>query len=1089
MSQHEGMRPEGGEEPTEPLVDPRAPWEELIEDPAAPRKLLAVLFTDIVGSTELATALGDKRWRELLEQHDSAVRAQITRFGGREVDTAGDAFFATFELPVRAVDCALESMRAVRRLGLRIRAGVHMGECVVSDGKVRGVSVHIGARVAAKARGNELLVSSTVRDILVGAGLKFLDRGEQTLKGVDGRWRLHAVEPRERDNEADLPPLLELEIAKSPLPWWKRRRVVVAAATALAVLIGAVAFTITRGGGLSSVPADSVAVIDAGSATVERSVPVRRRPVGVVTTPEGVWITNSIDGSVTWLKDEGSTETIGVGSGPIEVALGRNVIWVANANGQTVSRVSPQTGAIVGEPIATGNGLSDIAFGAGALWIANSVDGTVWRVDPASSEVTKRTTVGPTLRGLAVTRDQVWVTSEAAGTVSRLDPRSGAILAVVRVGNGPRAVAIGRRDVWVANAFDGTVSQVDPRTRSVRRTVRVGEGPRAIAIAGGKIFVANELDGTVSVIEQGGAVRTIVLRNAPMGLAADGDRVWVTVRGGISQYQGGTLRFTTAGDIPSGGGLGVPSIDPHLHPYSTTGLIVSGAAFDGLIGFKKLGGVEGSELVANLAEEIRPPTDGGKTYSFTLRENLRYSDGKPVRASHVRTSFERILRGEGFGGLFVRSLVGSDGCEPQKPCDLSAGVVTDDDARTVVLRLKRPIADFPFMLAHPFLSILPPSVPPTDAKFTPIAGTGPYRVAATKGDVSRGEVILERNRHFRSRGSVQPGGYPDRIELRWGGQPEDNIRAVKEGRADVTDAPGSLASGVDELMNEAPAQVHLHDLPAVIFGILNTRVPPFNDVRARQALNLAIDRRAIARVAPRLGEVSCQSLPKNVVGYKPYCPYTRSVTASGTWTGPDLDKARDLVRQSGTVGQHVTVWLDSEPGFQADAQRQVAPHYLRALEALGYRARTALIPGDYIDPLSDPSSRHQIALSGWLSDYPAASSFALPLSVCTDTFERLTGQKAKPDNSWFNLGRFCSRDIDAKVERALGLPYDDVEAQREAWAEIDRLVTDAAPRVPMAAFVGVLFVSKRVGNVFGHAVYGVLVSQMWVAEEPKATPT
>ncbi|MEX2557559.1 MAG: adenylate/guanylate cyclase domain-containing protein, partial [Actinomycetota bacterium] len=111
----EGEGPSPREEEIADLADPRAPWEKLVEDPAAPRAMLAVMFTDIIGSTELATSLGDKRWRELLEQHDAAIRTQIARFDGREVDTAGDAFFATFGLAVRAVDCALESARAVRR--------------------------------------------------------------------------------------------------------------------------------------------------------------------------------------------------------------------------------------------------------------------------------------------------------------------------------------------------------------------------------------------------------------------------------------------------------------------------------------------------------------------------------------------------------------------------------------------------------------------------------------------------------------------------------------------------------------------------------------------------------------------------------------------------------------------------------------------------------------------------------------------------------------------------------------------------------------------------------------------------------------
>jgi pimeloyl-ACP methyl ester carboxylesterase len=157
------------------------------------RVLATVLFTDIVGSTERATELGDRRWRELLDQHHSLVRRQLERFDGREVDTAGDGFLATFDGPARAIRCADSLRVGVRALGLEIRAGLHTGECeVVGDG-VRGIAVHTGARVAALAGNGEVLVSSTVKDLVAGSGIEFEDRGTHELKGVPGEWRLYAV--------------------------------------------------------------------------------------------------------------------------------------------------------------------------------------------------------------------------------------------------------------------------------------------------------------------------------------------------------------------------------------------------------------------------------------------------------------------------------------------------------------------------------------------------------------------------------------------------------------------------------------------------------------------------------------------------------------------------------------------------------------------------------------------------------------------------------------------------------------------------------------------------------------------------------
>jgi pimeloyl-ACP methyl ester carboxylesterase len=166
--------------------------------PDPDRVLATVLFTDIVGSTERAAALGDRRWRDLLEQHGAVVRRELGRFRGREIDTTGDGFLATFDGPARGIRCARAVSEGVHALGLEVRAGLHTGEIELLDDKVAGLAVHIGARVAAAAGPGELLVSSTVKDLVAGSGLRFQDRGLQPLKGVPGEWHLFALEPEGR---------------------------------------------------------------------------------------------------------------------------------------------------------------------------------------------------------------------------------------------------------------------------------------------------------------------------------------------------------------------------------------------------------------------------------------------------------------------------------------------------------------------------------------------------------------------------------------------------------------------------------------------------------------------------------------------------------------------------------------------------------------------------------------------------------------------------------------------------------------------------------------------------------------------------
>jgi len=165
-----------------------------VREPAEPDRVLAtVMFTDIVESTSKVVALGDRAWRDLVQSHHAAVRRQLERFRGREIDTAGDGFFAAFDGPARAIRCAQAIRDAMRALDLEVRIGIHTGECDVLEDKISGVAVNTGARIAASAEPSEILVSRTVVDLVAGAGMEFSDAGVRRFKGIPGEWQLHAV--------------------------------------------------------------------------------------------------------------------------------------------------------------------------------------------------------------------------------------------------------------------------------------------------------------------------------------------------------------------------------------------------------------------------------------------------------------------------------------------------------------------------------------------------------------------------------------------------------------------------------------------------------------------------------------------------------------------------------------------------------------------------------------------------------------------------------------------------------------------------------------------------------------------------------
>jgi peptide/nickel transport system substrate-binding protein len=317
--------------------------------------------------------------------------------------------------------------------------------------------------------------------------------------------------------------------------------------------------------------------------------------------------------------------------------------------------------------------------------------------------------------------------------------------------------------------------------------------------------------------------------------------------------------------------------------------------------------------------------------------------------------------------------------------------------------------------------------------------------------------------------AAQPEGYPDRIDIRIAGTPDEAIRDVVDGNADVVRlAEPWTPSQLSRL--EVRYRSQLHSDPSWNFQglFLNTRVPPFNRLDARKAINFAVDRAAATNAwgGPRFAQMTCQILPPNFPGYRPYCPYTAGPTKSGTWTAPDLAKAKALVARSGTRGMKVTLWAWS----QAKGFNHVA---VKVLRSLGYRVAVKSVVGDqYWGAVSDSRNRAQIGFTGLWVGYPDPAAFLAQSFSCRAFLP------GNPNN--LNPSAFCDPSIDRQMRRAQGEQLSDPIGSRASWVRVDREVTDAAPWVPLMFSKNVNFLSKRVGNYQYNPQQFVLVDQLWV---------
>jgi peptide/nickel transport system substrate-binding protein len=843
------------------------------------------------------------------------------------------------------------------------------------------------------------------------------------------------------------------------LPRPRRRRLArrqVAAAAAAVIAIGAavgVAIALSGNGrGQIRLAANAVGLVRDGRIVDETRVGAA--PAAIAGAGEEFWVASTGANAVSRLDPEtlDIRQTIPVGNGPSGIALGRGAVWVANGLDGTVSRIDPKANKVV-QTIQVGNGPAAIAYGLGSVWVANRVDQTVSRIDPRTGDVLDTLAAGTDAAAIAAGVGAVWVVDQTRGRVARLEPGFTEPALTINVGNGPSAIALGAGSLWVANTLDSTVMRIDPRSARVVATIPVGAGPSSLAVARDGTWVGNQLDGTLWRIDP---KRNLVDRKTRLGQrpeAIAGARSGVLVAAGPSaaSHRGGTLRLA-ASEFPYG------SIDPLNLDWPAVIL-----TNDGLTGFRRVGGVEGTQLVPDLAVGLPTPTNGGTTYTFRLRHGIRYSDGRPVRAEDIRRALKRslIISRDAY---YMGAIVGATECAARpSDCDLSRGIAVDERTSTVTFHLKAPDPDFLFKLALPFAYALPAGTSNRDVRTHPVPATGPYMITAYK---PRRSVTLSRNPRFHVwSAAAQPAGYPDRIVWRLDVSPAAQVAAVESRKTDVAFdgvPPGRLA----EVTTQYASQVRENPIPRTTFAFLNTRVPPFDDTRVRRAVSYAADRAAFVRAlgGPDRAQPTCQVLPLNFPGYRPYCPFTLGPGSAGAWSRPDLRKARRLVAASGTRGAAVTVWIPAN-------RRPEGGTLVMLLRQLGYRARPKQLDTDsYNARIGDPRLRIQAGVLSWQADFPAASNFIAFFFKCP---RHATGANTNPS-------QFCDPSVDKQIRRALALEATDPALAASLWSQLDREIVDQAPMVPLVNPKQVDFLSSRVGNYQYNPQWGLLLDELWV---------
>jgi peptide/nickel transport system substrate-binding protein len=456
-------------------------------------------------------------------------------------------------------------------------------------------------------------------------------------------------------------------------------------------------------------------------------------------------------------------------------------------------------------------------------------------------------------------------------------------------------------------------------------------------------------------------------------------------------------------------------MDPGLS-YSVQGWGIMWNVYLGLLTYKHVDGPEGAELIPGLAEDLPEVSEDGLTYSFTLRDGLKYSDGSPVKASDFTSTVKRLFLIDSPGVGFFSGIVGAEQFSKTKKGEIS-GIVTDDDARTIEIKLAKPQGDFLHILAMVFAGFVPANTPAKDQSTTPAPGTGPYMVEKF---VPNRSATVVRNPNYVEIDGV-PTGNPDKMTFTIVEEDSASLQSVIDGNNDYSSHPIPV-DRLGEVQNQYADQLKLYTPANTYYYFMNNRLAPFNKLEVRQAINYAIDREAIVRLYGGLATATENFLPPTYPQYKKISMYPH-----------DLAKAKQLVQQSGTAGTAVTVWSSTR-----ETHQKAAEYLTDILNQLGYKAKLrAIDPAIYWATIGTQRTKAQTGLANWFQDYPH------PLNWF-DTL--LNGNRITEEHN----NNYSNADVAAVNDKIEELKLnaelnDELNAQ---WAEVDQMVLENAVVAP-----------------------------------------